>query len=131
MPKQLVEAPQGSVTLGYVEAYDAILNSDYAYVAYKEGSGDDWSVRIKGHQTAGAAFEQEAIRLQARAAGAQGKPYFVWGYNLEPSADDARQVEFRVHVAGGKASEIEMLLRMRLFDGRPDTPQSVRFPWPV
>ncbi len=127
MSKQLVEAPENCVTLGYVEAYDAPLNCDYAYVAYQEGD----TVRIKGHQTAGAMFDPEQIRLQSRAAGAQGKPYFVWGYNFEPSADDARQVEFRVHVASGKPSEIEMLLRMRLFDGKPDEPKSVRFAWPL
>ena len=42
MPKQLVEAPADCLTLGYIEAYDAMLNCDYAYVAYKEGSGEDW-----------------------------------------------------------------------------------------
>jgi hypothetical protein len=127
MAKQLIEAPENCVTLGYIEAYDAPLNSDYAYVAYQDGE----SVRVKGYQTAGAVFESEAMRLQSRAAGAQGKPYFIWGYNLEPTDDDVRQVEFRMHVAGGKPSEIEMLLRMRLFDGKPDEPVSVRFPWPL
>ena len=129
MSKQLVEAPENCVTLGYVEAYDAPLNCDYAYVAYRENDTAR-GVSIKGHQTAGAMFDPEQMRLQARAAGAQGKPYFVWGYNFEPSADDARQVEFRVHVVSGKVSEIEMLLRMRLFDGKPDEPKVCRFAWP-
>ena len=43
MSKQLVEAPENCITLGYVEAYDAPLNCDYAYVAYQEGD----TVRIK------------------------------------------------------------------------------------
>lgn len=128
MPKQLVDAPADCPTLGYIEAYDAILNSDYAYVAYREHDG---MVRIKGNSSAGAVFDPEQMRLQSRAAGAQGKPYFVWGYNFEPSADDVRQVEFRVHVVGGKPAEVEMLLCMRLFDGKADEAKSVRFPWPA
>ena len=58
--KQLVEAPASDSsnryeTLGYVEAYDAVLNDDYAYVAYKEtGSDGEWRVRIKAKGTAGA-----------------------------------------------------------------------------
>ncbi|BDC52845.1 hypothetical protein F183_A51600 [Bryobacterales bacterium F-183] len=131
--KQLVEAPAGAETLAYIEAYDAILDADYAYVAYREvdSDGTTWRVRIKGLHTAGSVLEPEAIRLQARSAGAQGKPYFVWGYQLEPSAGDVRHVETRVHVQKGKASEVEMYLRMRLYSGEPDEPKSVRFPWPA
>lgn len=137
MSKQLIEAPAGDSArtiepLGYIEAYDAVLNSDYAYVAYKEtDSSGDWRVYIKGHQTAGAVFEPEAMRLQARAAGAQGKPWFPWGYSFDPSEGDARCVQFRVHVAGGKPSEIEMLVQCRKFDGTADEAQSVKFAWPA
>ena len=64
MNPQLVDTP-ASVPggtqyqqLGYVDAYDAILNGDYAFVAYKEtDTSGAWRVRIKGHQTAGASFE--------------------------------------------------------------------------
>jgi hypothetical protein len=120
-------------TLGYVDAYDAVLNCDYAFVAYKETETDNgsWRVRIRSSQTAGGVFEPDAMRSQARAAGAQGKPYFVWGYSFEPSADDARQIEFRVHVAGGAPSAIEIFVRLRKFDGSPDDPKSISFPWPA
>jgi hypothetical protein len=134
--KQLVEAPASDSnyryeTLAYLEAYDAVLNDDYAFVAYKEtDSSGAWRVRIKSRQTAGAVFEPEAMRLQARAAGAQGKPWFPWGYSLDPSAGDPRQIQFRVHVTGGKPSEVEIFVQLRKFDGTAEEAQSVTFPWP-
>jgi hypothetical protein len=118
--------------LAYIEAYDAVLNSDYAYVAYCEKSRSDgrWQVQIRSNATAGASLDPEAIRLQARAAGAQGKSHFTWGFTLEPSEGDPRQVEFRIHLDGGQASEVELFVRMRRFDHSADEPKSVRFPWP-
>jgi len=101
-----------------------VLNSDCAYVAYKEtDSSGDWMVYIKGHQTAGAVFEPDAIRLQARAAGAQWKPWFPGGYSFDPSESDPRCVQFRVHVAGGKPAKIEMVVQCRKFDGTADEAQ--------
>ncbi len=134
--KQLVEAPSNDAsnryeTLAYLEAYDAVLNDDYAFVAYKEiGSDGEWRVRIKSKGTAGAVFEPEAMRLQARTAGAQGKPWFPWGYSFDPSEGDRRQIQFRVHVAGGKPSEVELFVQLRKFDGTADDAKSVKFSWP-
>ena len=136
--KPLVEAPASDSsyiyeTLGYVDAYDAVLNGDYAFVAYKEtnrGSGE-WQVRIKSSQTAGAVFDPAMIRNQARACGAQGKPWFQWGYSFDQSASDARWIQFRVHVANGLPSEIEIFVQLRKFDGTADAPKSVKFPWPA
>ena len=134
--KPLIEAPASTdsvryETLAYLDAYDAVLNCDYAFVAYREtDSGGAWRVRIRSSQTAGAVFEPMMIALQARSTGAQGKPWFMWGYNFEPSASDLRQVEFRVHVAGGKPAEVEMLVRLRNFDHTAGEARSVRFPWP-
>ena len=77
----LLEAPASTdstlyESLAYVDAYDAVLNADYAFVAYRETDRDTgaWRVRIRSSQTAGGVFEPDAMRLQARAAGAQGKP---------------------------------------------------------
>lgn len=114
-----------------MDAYDAILNGTYAFVAYKETDCFGWRVRIKSSQTAGAVFEPEAMRHQARSAGAQGKPWFSWGYSFDPSADDCRCIQFRVHVVDGQPSEIEIFVQLRKFDGTPDNPVSVRFRWPV
>jgi hypothetical protein len=118
--------------LGYLDAYDAVLDCDYAFVAYTETSRDsgEWRVRVQSSQTAGGVFEPEAMRLQSRAAGAQGKPYFVWGYSFEPSAEDPRQIEFRVHVADGKPASVEIFLLLRKFDHSAADPKSVTFAWP-
>jgi hypothetical protein len=134
---QLVEAPASDAsyryeTLGYVDAYDAVLNCDYAFVAYKEtDNAGDWRVRIKSSQTAGAVFERAAMRSKARETGAQGKSWFKWGYSFDPSAGDPRNIQFRVHVANGQPAEIEMLVQLRKFDGTADAPKSVKFAWPA
>ena len=136
-PKPLLEAPvsDGSTTyetLAYVDAYDAVLNCDYAFVAYKEtsrGSGE-WRVRIKSSQTAGGVFEPAMICNQARSAGAQGKPWFQWGYSFDPSPADPRNIQFRVHVQNAQPAEIELFVQLRKFDGTADAAKSVKFPWP-
>jgi len=134
--KQLVEAPESDSsyryeTLGYVDAYDAVLNCDYAFVAYKETDSFGWRVRIKSTQTAGAVFEPDMIRNQARAAGAQGKPWFQWGYSFDPEPSDPRCIQFRVHVTDGQPSSIEMFVQLRKFDASADEAKSVSFPWPA
>jgi hypothetical protein len=137
MNNQLIEAPVSTgattyETLGYVEAYDAVNNDDYAFVAYKETeSSGEWRVHIKGKQTPGAVFEPEAMRLQARAAGAQGKEWYPWGWSFDASEGDARHIQFRVHVAGGKPAQIEMFVQVRKFDGTAETPVFVKFAWPA
>lgn len=117
--------------LAYVDAYDAVLDCDYAFVAYKETDGFGWRVRIKSSQTAGAVFEPDAMRSQARAAGAQGRPWFPWGYSFDPSADDPRCIQFRVHVKDGAPSEIEIFVQLRTANGAAGESASVRFPWPA
>ena len=136
--KQLVEAPTSDSsttyeTLAYLDAYDAVLNCDYAFVAYKETRRDsgEWRVRIRSSQTAGAVFEPAMMQSNARSTGAQGKPWFQWGYSFDPSPSDPRNIQFRVHVKNGQPSEIEMLVQLRKFDGTADEAKSVKFPWPA
>jgi hypothetical protein len=132
MPAALIEAPPQSHTLAYLDGYDAVLNGDYAFVAYRETDlSGDWRVRISGKQTPGGVFEPEAMRLQSRHAGAQGKPYFTWGWSLDPSAGDPRCIQFRVHIKDGKPAEIEIFMVLRKADGTADAPRSVKFAWPV
>ena len=127
-----LDASRSYETLGYLDAYDAVLNADYAFVAYKETekANGQWRVSIKSTQTAGGSFEPAAIRNKARETGAQGKPFFTWGYRFEPSAGDARQIEFRIHVADGLPKELEIFVRLRKADGSADQPKSVKFAWP-
>lgn len=135
---QLITAPDSVAggayyqQLAYVDAYDAVLNCDYAFVAYKEtDSSGEWRVRIKSSQTAGAVFEPAAMKSNARSTGAQGMPWFQWGYSFDPSAGDARCIQFRVHVKDGQPSQIEILVQLRKADGSADAPKSVKFPWPA
>jgi hypothetical protein len=137
MNAPLIEAPASDTnhryeTLGYVDAYDAILNCDYAFVAYKEtDSSGAWRVRIRSSQTAGAVFEPDAIRSKARQTSAQGQTSFPWGYSFDPSDSDRRNIQFRVHVADGVAREIEMLVQLRNFDGSAAEAKTLRFAWPA
>lgn len=138
MPTPLIEAPastdsQEIIPLGTLEAYDAVLNDDYAFVAYKEvdRAGGAWRVRVRARHLTGVVLEPEAMRLQARAAGAQGKPFFTWGNCMDPSTGDPRSVQYRVHVKDGKPSEIEIFVQLRKADHTADVPQSMKFAWPA
>jgi hypothetical protein len=133
----LLQAPiSGSTTiyetLGYIEAHDAILDCDYAFLAYKETNRQNgkWRVRIKSSQTAGTEFDPAVIRAQARVAAADDQPYFTWGYSFEPGVADVRQIEFRVYIVDAEPTEIEIFIRLRNADHTPFEPKSMRFPWP-
>ncbi len=138
MPAALIEAPTSTSTqqitpLAALDGYDAVLNDDYAFVAYKETdiSSSEWRVRIKARHLTGVVFEPEAMRLQSRAAGAQGRPFFTWGNGIDPSAGDPRLISYRVHVEGGKPSKIEIVLQLRNADHSATPAKSVSFPWPA
>ncbi len=134
---QLLSAPESTsdlkvTQLAYLDAYDAILNDDYAWVAYceTEASGT-WRVRIKARHLTGVVFEPALMLSNARSAGAQGKHFFTWGNGMEPSSGDSRRIEYRVHVEGGKPVAIEIVAQMRKADGTADTAKGVRFAWPA
>ena len=135
--KALVEvlASNGSYhyeSLGYLAAYDAVLNCDYAFLAYKETERSGaWRVRIKSSQTAGAVFEPAMMRNKARETAAQGQSWFQWGDSFDPTPGDPRNIQFRVHVKDGQPNEIEIFVQLRQYGGVAATPQSVRFPWPT
>lgn len=138
MQQAILEAPAsvpgGTAyeSLGYLDAYDAVLNCDYAFVAYREtDSNGDWRVRIKSSQTAGAVFEPAMMKSSARAADAQGKTWFPWGYSFDPSTEDPRCIQFRVHVQDGAPAEIEIFVQLRQSDGQAGAPRSVKFDWPA
>lgn len=75
MPTKLIEAPASTPSqevhvLAELDAYYAILNDDYAFVAYKETdkSSGEWRVRIKARHLTGVVFEPEMMRPNARPA---------------------------------------------------------------
>jgi hypothetical protein len=137
MATKLIDAPSSTDSQTYhvlaeLEAYDAILNDDYAFIAFRETdtSSGGWRVRIKARHLTGVVFEPEAMRLNARSAGAQGKPFFIWGNSMDPSTGDPRSIQYRVHVKDNAPSEIEICVQLRKADGVADVAKSVRFPWP-
>lgn len=136
--KPLIEAPASNdtlkrETLAYIDAYDAVLNCDYAFVAYKETdvNRNEWKVRINSSKTTGVVFDPPMMRDKARQTAAQGQPWFNWGAAVNPSDGDPRHIEFRVHHSNGKPSAIEILVTLRNFDGSATEPQSVKFDWPA
>lgn len=138
MATKLIDAPSNTDSQTYrvladLEAYDAILNDDYAFVAFRETdvSTGNWRVRIKARHLTGVVFEPEAMRLNARSAGAQGMSFFLWGNSMDPSAGDPRSIQYRVHVQDGSPSEIEICVQLRKADGSADAAKSVRFAWPA
>lgn len=138
MATKLIEAPasgssQTITVLAELDAYDAVLNDDYAFVAYKEldTSGGEWRVRIKSRHLTGVVFEPEAMRLNARSAGAQDMTFFTWGNCIDPSSGDPRSVQYRVHVKDGRPNEIEIFVQLRKADGSAEAGKSVRLAWPA
>lgn len=117
--------------LAYADAYDAVLNLDYAFVAYKETDCFGWRFRIRSSQTAGAVFEPEAMHTNAPSAGAQGRSWFQWGYSFAPSSSDPRCIGFRGHVANDQPTEIEIFVQLRKTDETGNVGKSVKFPWPA
>lgn len=136
--KPLLSTPESNDTLkreplAYIDAYDAVLDCDYAFLAYKETDVDrnEWKVRIQSSKTTGVVFDPPMMRDKARSTAAQGKPWFTWGAGFEPSESDPRHIEYRVHQTNGKPSAIEIYVAMRAFGGGAGEPQSVKFDWPA
>jgi hypothetical protein len=117
--------------LAHVDAYDAILNADYAFIGYQEtDNGGVGRVRIKASQTARAVFEPDATCSHEPSAAIRGKPWFQWGYRFDPGSGDQRCIRFRAHAKHGRPQDIEMFVRLRKFDGSADETKSVRFDRP-
>lgn len=138
MTVPLLEAPPSDVRrvvspLAYVDGYDAVLDEDFAFVAYQETdrAGGAWRVQVRGLHTPGATLEPAEVQRLAREAEASGAPFALVGYRLAPGPGDLRQVELRLHQRSGRPAEVELFLRLRLASGAPDTPRSARFPWPA
>ena len=135
---RLLDAPADDAnrryeTLAYLDAYDAVNDDDYAFIAWHETerATGAWHVRIQARGMAGAVFEPDAMRRAARSAAARGEAYFTWGAGITPSTGDPRQVEFRIHVNDdGRPASVEIFVVLRKADHSAAQPHSVRFAWP-
>lgn len=137
---QTVHPPKSSThteveQLAYLEAYDAIVDKFYAFVAYKETRKDSgkWVIRIKSSVTAGTVFDPNnaSLRDRLKKAGAKGEDSIIWGFQMTPKPGDPRLVENRVHCGdAGHPTHVVMHLVTRKEDGSPYSEKTAEFPWP-
>jgi len=139
--KKFVEAPASSantqvVELGYLELYDAVAESMYAFVAYRETAVDTgkWEFRIKSANTAGTTIDPDNSFLDGYILKALGKgeTYFVWGFNLTPSPGDPRLVENRIYFDEERnITSVELHLITRKADSSPNEEKVLKIDWPA
>lgn len=138
---QVVQAPKSSShtqveQLAYLESFDAVVDKDYAFVVYKETKTDSgkWVLRIKGSVTAGTVLDPNGSALNGaiKKAAAHGEPHVVWGFNLQPKANDPRLVENRVLIdCEGRPSALEIHLVTRKADSSVRDEKLVTVDWPT
>jgi len=113
-----------SEVLGFLEAYDAKLNCDFAFAAYKETDrSGDWRLRINSPEAGETLFEGDEMRKRADEAAAFGETSIVWRRNLTPDEDDTRSLLYRLRVVDGKPAAMDVRLQVRKFDGTPADPK--------
>ncbi len=118
-------------SLASVEAYDAVLDSDYEFVVFKESDRNgNWRLQIKAPEATGTIFEPAMLERSIRAGGYRRLPWYQWSYSIDPCAGYSRTIHFRVHLQDGKPSEIEIFFHVRDFSGIAGSAQSVRFAYP-
>ena len=140
-PAPVIAAPKSTdrleiTPLGYVNSYDPFIDKDYGFVAYTERKPDTgkWVLKVGAKSTAGASLDPEHTAFQSmidKAADA-GADHAVFGFRLEPKADDPRKVEKRLYFdAERKPTRVEIEVVTRRIDGTPTKPQVASFAWPA
>ena len=97
MPARIID---GKIAAGELTA---AVGAEVARLGREHGLVPGLAVVLVGEDPA----SQVYVRNKARETGAQGKPWFQWGYSFDPSASDPRNIQFRVHVKDGKASAMK------------------------
>jgi hypothetical protein len=140
---QLVHAPgsdrRTEVTeLGYIDAHDDVQGKDYACVIYKEQDrrSGEWElkVKLKGgvSRTTSIKPDTSSFRRRMSDAAAEGMKYFLWGYHMDPSEDDARRIENRIYFSDtGKPQYLQVHLVTRNRDGSAKEAKVARVKWPA
>lgn len=143
MAGQLFHAPESDrrtevTQLGYVDAHDDMQGKDYACVVYKEQDrrSGKWElkVRLKGgvSRTISIKPDTSSFRRKMSQAARDGMKYFLWGYHMSPSEDDARRIENRIYFnESGKPEYLQVHLVTRNRDGSPKEAKIARVKWPV
>lgn len=139
--KKLLAAPASTASaeveeLAYIDAYDVIADTDYAYLAYKvsDKKSGEWMLKIMAKSTAGTSIDPASTSLAKKfqAAASEGRDYITTGFQLSPREGDPRMVEHRVYFDPSLTpTRVEMHVVTRKADGSPFEKKVARFPWPV
>lgn len=139
---QLVEAPESSsrtkvTELAYIDARDDVQGKDYACVVYKEEDtrSGEWELKIKLKggisRTTSVKPDTSSFRRKMSEAAREGQGYFLWGYHMSPSSEDARRIENRVYFDdGGQPESLQVHLVTRNSDGSAKAPKIAKVKWP-
>ena len=108
-----------------------VLGPQHPFVAYKETNraSGAWRVRIQSRQDTSVVLYPNAIRLQARAVGAQGKSSFTWSNTNGGRSGQPEKLNFLVHVNDGEPAAIEVFPSTVNWNA-PSLPP-VKFCWPA
>jgi hypothetical protein len=108
-----------------------VLGTHLPFVAFKETNpaSGAWRVRIQSRHDSTAVLYPNAIRLQARAVGAQGKSSFTWSHTTVANSGSTEKLNFLVHVNDGEPAAIEVFPATVNWNGSSQPP--VKFCWPA
>lgn len=103
----------------------AVPAARHPFVAFKETNlaSGAWRLLIQSRDTTAAVLYPNAIRLQARAVGAQGKSSFTW------SNTTGTRLNVLVHVKNGEPAAIEVFPGTVNWNASP-SPEPIKFCWP-
>lgn len=139
--KQVLSAPKSSGStlideLAYINSYDVIANSDYAYLAYKATNTKTgkWILKIKAKVTSSTSIDpnDRSLRRSIMKAAKEGKDYITTGFSLTPKDNDPRLVENRVYFDKSlNPTRVEIHIVTRNVDGSPTEKKVAKFKWPA
>jgi hypothetical protein len=138
--EQLLHPPKSSgykeiTQLGYLDAYDGVIDKDYAFVVYKEANTKkgEWKLKVRSKQTANTSIDPSHPILRRKMAEAvkAGKEYIVMGFSMTPRGSDPRLVENRIYFNEQLQPQcMQLHLIMRNPDGSPTAEKVIRVAWP-
>lgn len=139
--KQLFHPPKSTrkteiTQLAYLHSSDGIDGKDYAYLVYKEEDrkSGEWEIKaeIKDRRISKIDPEANVFRSRMSQAAVAGKNYFLIGYSITPTPEDARRVENRVYFNKSLQPEyLQIHLVTRNSDGSPKAEKVAKIDWPA
>jgi hypothetical protein len=119
--------------LGYIDAYDGIINQYYAFIVFKEINrrGNLTTLGIGGNIATGITLSNERGQKLAAQAHKEGMPFATVGNPIPPLAEgDPRTVQYRILQEDGQPTELEIFIVTRDNTGKAKEPKSLKVKWP-